>query len=86
MIEFIGLICATFLFAKGAEPVQMLKRLARLDTDAEPANGVHKFFIDLLNCSLCCGFWFGLFFYKALLMACIVSVCAEVLTRILHRI
>lgn len=86
MITYLSILCMTFLFAKAAQPIQMLKRLARLDNDAEPANGLHKFFIELLNCSLCCGFWFGAIFYHSVLAACLVSVGAEVLDRIMQRL
>lgn len=86
MITFISILCGVFLFARAAEPIQMVKRFFTLDVDAQHTSRLHKFFIDLLNCSLCVGFWVGLYIYLSLDMACLVAVCSEMLTRLINRI
>lgn len=84
LINIIGLACAAFLFASGAEPIQQIKAFFNLDNDAEFKNHIQYFFVKLLNCSLCSGFWIGIIFTHSILLASIISVLAEFITRQLN--
>lgn len=73
ILELAGLACAGYLFAEAAQPVQYLKKLCRTDRVG--------WLSQLLDCSLCSGFWIGLVYTQNVLSACIVSVMAEVVSR-----
>ena len=81
MVEFIAICSLVFLFAVGAEPIQWLKALVNVQEDAEYKNKVQYFFVKLLNCSLCVGFWVGLIFYHSILFAGLVSIGSEFIAR-----
>lgn len=93
-IKFIGLLCLTWLFTEGSAPIQFLKKIIKVNKEAE----THKIPLwkqvtqALVNCSLCSGFWIGLVYYWAtghpnfILMACITSVGAELFARIINHI
>lgn len=85
LITFVGLCCATYLFAEGAEPVQELKHFAGLGAESPFRNPVQWFFLKMLGCSMCVGFWVGLGYYQHLLSACILSIGAEALSRIMNK-
>ena len=78
---FISLCCLVFLFAVGAEPIQDIKTKFSVGPLDEYMSPIQWFIAKLLNCSLCSGFWIGLIFYQSILLACLVSVAAEILTR-----
>jgi type III secretory pathway component EscU len=82
-INFIALLSLTWLFTEGATPVQFLKKLFNVHADAETAklSLTKKVVQGLINCALCSGFWIGLIYYQNLLMACLVSVGAELFAR-----
>ena len=86
ILYFLGLCCLSFLFTEGAEPIQWLKSKVHLSNDSDYKNKFQWFFLELLNCNLCFAFWVGIFYYHHLLLACLLSVCAEVLSRILNKI
>ena len=89
-IKFIGILAATWLFTQGAAPVQFLKKLAGIHNINEPKSLVKKVLRGLVNCSLCMGFWIGTAYYflsghsNWFLWGCLVSVAAELFTRILN--
>jgi len=91
MLEFTGLICLTYLLIH-AEPVQSIKRFLMLspETKVEQLSGYpydfHRTMITLFNCAMCLGFWVGLAYYHEILMACCVSLSAEVLNILMSRL
>ncbi len=86
MINYLGLCCLVFLFAQGAEPIQHIKGWFHVASDSEYRNKFQYFFVKLLNCSLCAGFYFGIAYYQNILFACLVSIGSEIITRILNRL
>lgn len=84
-INYIGLLCLTFLFTEGAGPVQFVKKLVGIHQDQEPKPLYKKVLQELVNCNLCSGFWLGFIYYwslpNTLLMACITSIGAELFAR-----
>lgn len=81
IINIIAIACLSFLFAKGAEPIQWIKTLCKVDSDAAYINKVQWFFVKLLNCCLCSGFWIGLIITQSLYLACIISVLSELINK-----
>lgn len=81
ILLLIALASISFLFAEGAEPIQNIKQFFNIHSDAEFKNKYQYFFIKLLNCSLCCGFWIGLFFTHSIFLAAIVSVLSEYISK-----
>lgn len=81
MIEIIGLSILCWMFAEGFRPLQILKQFLHID---EPSGDSISYWIILaLNCSLCCGWWFGLIYFQGdLFKAAITSVLAEAISRI----
>lgn len=78
----IALSCASWLFAEGAQPIQDLKRLFYLDTAANISGTFHGFLVDLLNCSLCSGFWIALAYSGDWKCAVMVSLLSETISRL----
>ena len=81
MVTYLGICALVFLFAVGAEPIQWIKSLVHVQEDAEYKNKVQYFFVKLLNCSLCVGFWVGLIFYHSIILAGLVSIGSEFIAR-----
>ena len=86
LINFIGLCSLIHLFTSAAEPIQDIKAWYNLDTNAEYKNPYQWFFVKLLNCNMCTGFWVGLFFYHTLPLAAITSLTSEALGRIISKL
>lgn len=82
MVKFIGLICFTWLFVKGADPVQFVKEFFGVANDSTPKQIYKQVLQKFLNCSLCTGFWIGLAFYQDFYLACIISLTAEAFERV----
>ena len=77
IITHLGLAAISFLFASGAEPIQLLKHKFNLLTIEDHNPEWKNFLIKLINCSLCSGFWVGLIFTQSLYSAAIISILAE---------
>lgn len=83
-INFIGLICLTWLITTGAAPIQFIKEFLGVDQNAK---GIAKQVIaGLINCDLCLGFWIGFIYYQDILIACIFSLSCEAFGRILSKL
>ena len=83
-INFIGLLCLTWLITTGAAPIQFVKEFLGVH---ENPKGLFKTIIsELINCDLCLGFWIGLAFYQNILIACIFSLSCEIFGRILAKL
>lgn len=86
-IKFIGLLCLTWGIVKGFGSVQWLKNQLTIGETSKPTNLIPIVFQGLFNCAICTGFWVGVIAYypyeNYLLWACIVSVSAELFTRLL---
>ena len=85
-IKFIGILCATWLFVVGAKPIAFIKDQLKLGNLDEPKPIIMKAIRSLINCSMCSGFWIGLAYYQDFLMACIVSIAAEIFARMINLI
>ena len=83
-INFIGILTLTWLFTTGASAVQFTKNILTIGNESNPKGLMLSVIRKLINCSMCSGFWIGLAFYQNFLMACIVSVAAEIYTRLLN--
>lgn len=81
ILTIIGLACMGFLFAEAAEPIQNIKEIFNLHTEAICKNKVQWFFVKMLNCSLCFSFWLGLIVTLNLYYAAIISILAETISR-----
>lgn len=86
MISLLGIICLVWLFAEGLDPVQNIKKYFKVDNYAEYINSFQWFFVKLLNCCLCLGFWTGLVLSQDVFIASITSVGAEILSRIFKKL
>ncbi len=88
-IKFLGLLALIWLFVKGAAPVQFIKKVFKVENDSKPSGITGKLVQKFVNCALCSGFWIGMGYYwlsghpSFVLMACLVSVCAEIFARII---
>jgi len=84
-IKFIALLTCVWLFVKGAGSIQFLKNYIGIGAYSKPKNALIILAKELTNCSLCSGFWMGLIYYQDFLMACLVSVCAEIVSRLIDK-
>ena len=82
-IKFIGLLAFTWLFVKGASPVQFIKKVLNVHQDSKPRKLYLQIIQKLVNCPLCSGFWIGLAYYlwqgneSPVLMACLIAYAAH---------
>lgn len=83
-INFIGLLCLTWLITTGASPIQFIKEFLGITEDAKPL--FKRIIAKLVNCDLCLGFWIGLIFYQNILIACVFSLSCEIFGRILAKL
>jgi hypothetical protein len=83
-INFIGLLCLTWLITTGAAPIQFIKEFIGIAEN--PKGLIRKIASKLFNCDLCLGFWIGLLFYQNILIACIFSLSCEIFGRILDKL
>lgn len=84
VINFIGILSITWLWAKGADSIQFLKNFAGIGNMSQPKKLWLQITQKLVNCSMCSGFWIGLIYYHSFIIACIVSISAEIFTRLLN--
>lgn len=84
IINFISLLCLTWLFVEGAASVQFIKQLAKVHPDHMGKDLTRQVLTKLFNCALCTGFWVGLFYYQNFILACLVSVAAEIFARLIN--
>jgi hypothetical protein len=84
-IKFIGLICATWLFIYSDLTI-FFKQYFKVDNDSEPKGIPLQLIQKFLNCSMCLGFWFGLFTYQSFFMACIISLTAQAFDHIVIKL
>lgn len=83
IVNFLSLLCLTYLIAYGATPIELVKIYFNISNESYPTSNVIIFIRELVNCALCVGFWVGLLYYQSILLACLVSICAEILTNYL---
>lgn len=86
IVTYISICCLVFLFAVGAEPIQDIKTKFSIGPTDQYISPIQWFITKMINCSLCSGFWIGLIFYQSILLACLVSVGSEILTRIIIKL
>ncbi len=86
VINFIGILSITWLFATGAGSVKFFKNLFDIGPLSQPKQLWKQVAQELVNCSMCSGFWIGLAYYQSFILACIVSISAELFTRLLRLI
>jgi len=82
----IELACLSFLFVN-AEPLILFKRFCgyreeQMHTYSKTKQFIHK----LIYCCLCSGFWIGLIFSGSILKAALISVIAEIISKINNRL
>lgn len=85
-IKFIGVVCLTWLIAKGADPVQFVKVYFGVSNSSVTKSILKSLIQKFVNCSMCLGFWIGFIYYQDILLACIVSLVAEAFERILIKL
>lgn len=89
-IKFLGLLALTWLIVEGAAPIQFIKSVLGVGADTKSKQWGRIVISKLLNCFLCTGFWVGFIYYLCvwheafILMACLVSVCAEIFGRLIN--
>lgn len=87
---YTGLLAVTWLFVAGAGSIQFIKGLLKIDNEAKPKKLWHQLLRELVNCSMCTGFWVGLFYYGIngydhyFLIACLVSIGSIIFTGIMN--
>lgn len=79
IIQYLGLAAISFLFATGAEPIQLLKHKLNLLNIEDHNPSWKNLLIKLINCSLCSGFWIGLIFTQSIYSSAIISILAELI-------
>ena len=83
-VLIVVLACVTHLFVV-AEPMILIKRkLGFKEEDIKGINKTKDFFVKMIYCNLCSGFWIGLLFTFNPLEAVIISVMAELIHKILR--
>lgn len=85
-INFIGLLCLTWLITTGATPIQFIKQFIGIAEESNNKNLFLRMLRKLINCDLCLGFWIGLLFYQNILIACVFSLSCEIFGRILAKL
>lgn len=86
MEQLTSLMALTYLFVF-AEPSIIIKRwFGFKDEQYDDFPKFIQFIHRLIYCPLCSGFWIGLGFTMDVWSACIVSVGAELLTRIINKL
>ncbi len=83
-INFIGILAMTWLFVTGASSIQFIKNFLKVGNTSIPKYLILNIVQKLINCSMCSGFWIGLIYYQDFLMACIVSISAEIFCRVMR--
>lgn len=86
IINFIGILSVTWLWVEGAASIQFLKHLINIGSLSNPKSLTLTVIQKLVNCSMCSGFWIGLAYYQNFLMACCVSISAELFQRLIKQI
>jgi len=84
-IKYFGLIIAVWFFTQGSQPIEFIKELFGVSHQDKPDNIWKRVFAKLINCSLCSGFWIGLFYYQSIELACITAIGAEIFSRLWSR-
>jgi hypothetical protein len=85
-INFMGLLALTWLFVEGSAAVQFIKKLLNIHPESNSRSLIVQVIVKLVSCELCSGGWIGLIYYQNLLLACVVSVAAELFARLLNHI
>jgi len=86
MLLIIKLVCITYLFVY-AEPMVLLRRwLGYKEEHYLEYSKVKQFVYRLITCTLCSGFWIGVFITMNLGIAAMVAVASEITTRLIQRI
>ena len=75
IIKILGLAAISFLFVNSQPTVYLKEKLFGFNDN---------WFIQLINCSLCSGFWIGLAFTFNIYEAAIVSVLAQLIENTLN--
>ena len=83
IINFIGILSLTWLFTTGASVIQFAKNFLTIGNLSSPKGLTLTLIQKLINCSMCSGFWIGLIYYQNFLLACIVSISAELFQRLI---
>jgi len=83
-INFIGILAVTWLFTTGAGSIQFIKNFLTVGNLSTPKGLTLQVVQKLINCSMCSGFWIGLAYYQNFILACIVSISAEIFSRVLR--
>ena len=86
VINFIGILSVTWLWVEGAASIQFIKNFMGIGQSSTPKNLILTVIQKLVNCSMCSGFWIGLAYYQNFLMACCVSISAELFQRLIKQI
>jgi hypothetical protein len=82
LILLFSYACVAYIIAR-AEVFQKIKRPLGIDDNAMPYTWYAKIAQELLNCSLCVGFWVGIIMTQVVWQAAIVSVVAEIIDKII---
>lgn len=83
--KFIGLIAIIYLFME-AEPIEWIKKFLLVSNQTKALKEWHMALITLVNCSLCTGFWVGLFFYHDIYLAATLSFSAELVHCLMRKL
>lgn len=84
IITFFGILCCVWLFTKGSQPIEFIKKLFNIHNTSNSRNTFVIIIRKLVNCSLCSGFWIGLVCYWSLPMAALVAISSEIFTRLIN--
>lgn len=71
-ITILGLACLTNLFVHSGPMIYLRMWLF---------GAKDRWWINLMECAMCSGFWIGLIFTWNLYLACIISILAEFISR-----
>lgn len=85
IFNIIGLACLSYLFI-AAEPMILLKRLIGFKEENYMSfSKTKQFFHRMITCGMCSGFWIALATTQNIMAAGIVSLLAELITKLFNR-
>ena len=86
VFNIIAIAAITYLFIE-SEPLILIKRFLGFKEENYNEYGKVKAFIyRLITCALCSGFYIGLIWTHSLQQSALISIVAEIITRLMKRL
>lgn len=85
LIKFIGLTIGVWMVVEASTPIQIIKESLNIHRDTKTKKRFVEIIAKLFSCSLCLGFWTGLFYYQSVELALVTSLGSELFYRIANK-